>query len=425
MSEAEGLVTSLSSEGQGILRQDNFVVFVPFTAPGDTIRYRITHRKKNFAQGELIKVLHPSPERTLPLCRYYGLCGGCQLQHMTYEAQLKSKHQIVEEAFKRIGKFTQTKVEPVVPAQLNWAYRRHITLKIYPDGDFLAAGYTAVDNQSLINVEHCPIFIPESDPAIQEVQTLLKNFSAKGFSNGSAVLFKAETDQLILCLHFEGTNVFKPEMIDNFLKQHPHWIGMIIHSKDKTSSWGTTKAIIKIDEMRFACSPDVFTQNHPEQSMKIYRQISNMMSSYPGARIMDLYCGIGISSLLLAKQGHQVIGVEYNHESIAFARENAQINGLATPQFIQGDVEQVLHKKLKKEAADWIIINPPRVGITPQVVHEILRRKPQGIIYVSCMPSTLARDLQMLCSQEYKISLVQPYDMFPQTSHVETLVQLN
>lgn len=418
----QGDVLALSSEGQGVLRHNNFVVFVPFTAPGDTIRYRILQQKKNFAQGELLEVLRPSPSRTIPLCRYYGRCGGCQLQHMTYEAQLESKRQIIVDSLKRIGKFTDVNVLPVIPATLNWAYRRHITLKIRYEGDFLAAGYIAVDNISLINIEHCPIFIPENDPTIQEVQSLLKNFSSKGFSEGTAVLFKAGDDQLILSLYFDKTMTFETESIESFLKQYPHWSGIVIHAGGKKMIWGKSTSIIKIDEMRFACSPDVFTQNHPEQSLKIYQQISHIVSQPPGSKVLDLYCGIGITSLLLAKQGYEVIGIEYNQESIVFAKENVRLNGLSTAQFIQGDVEKVLLSKLKKDQAQVVIVNPPRVGITPQVAEEIIRRKPQEIVYVSCMPSTLARDLTYLCTKDYKLSLVQPYDMFPQTSHVETLV---
>ncbi len=477
----QGRVLTLTSEGQGVLRHNNFVVFIPFTAPGDRILYRIINRKKNFAQGELIEVLEPSPIRTVPLCRYYGRCGGCQLQHMTYKGQLESKRQMVEDALKRIGKFPEIFVEPVVAAQLNWAYRRHVTLKIVATEEFLKAGYIAVDHVSFVPVEHCPIFISEDDPAIQELQCLLRNFSTNNFLDGKAVLFKNEDHKLILSLRFKpdlppmngsdsnsfplearknkgailanitplfseplvrasrekitsnmtafigsksGFNksfTFPQGMIEDFLKKYPRWIGIVIHIDEKKWTWGEVKAVIKVDELRLICSPDVFTQNHPEQSLKIYQHVSNLVS-LPHAKVWDLYCGIGISSLLLAKQGHAVIGVEYNHESVELAKENALLNQIETAQFIQGDVEQILQRKLEKP--DVIVINPPRIGITPLVIKEILKRKPKIIIYVSCMPSTLARDLNRLCADGYKISLVQPYDMFPQTSHVETLVQL-
>lgn len=419
----EGLVLNLSSEGQGILRDNHLVVFVPFTAPGDRVRYETVHRKKNFSQGKLLQVLQPSPVRTTPLCRYFGHCGGCQLQHITYEAQLETKRHLIEDAFKRIGKFRDISVQPVEPAKINWAYRRHVTLKIKAEEKTLSAGYVAMDNLSILRIEHCPIFISENNPAIQEVQDLLKHFSAKNFSEGSAVLFKTSSDQYILSLYFKSSVNFPPDLIDNFLK-NSKWIGVILQIQEQKMTWGTTTALMQIEGMSFICSPEVFTQNHPEQSLKIYQKISEIAAQSPGSKIFDLYCGVGISSALLAKQGHHVVGVEYNPLSIKFAKENAQINGLATCRFLQGDVEQVLKNHLKKENADLILVNPPRTGLAPQVVVEILKRNPKEILYVSCMPSTLARDLNLFCAQGYKISHIQPYDMFPQTYHVETLVCL-
>lgn len=421
----QGKVLSISSDGQGIIRQNNFVVFVPFTAPEDIILYRILLRKKNFAQGELLEILEPSPKRIQPFCRYYGTCGGCQLQHITYEAQLESKRQIVEDTLTRIGQFLNVEVKPVIPAMRSRAYRRHITLKIVAEDHTLNAGYVSIDNKSLIRVEHCPIFIPEEDSCIQQVQHLIKELSVKNFSNGKVIFFKTENNQLILNFQFEKLENYKnlEEIVRNFLNSSPRFIGIMIQDKEKKHSFGTTQEILHISEMQFACSPNVFTQNHPEQSLKIYQQILEIIH-LNCLKILDLYCGIGISSLMLAKGGHEVIGVEYNHESIEFAQENARLNHLKA-KFIEGDVEKVLLNKLRNITADAIVINPPRIGVTTKVIDEILKRKPHQIVYISCMPSTLARDLKILCAKDYKLNLIQPYDMFPQTSHVETLVVLN
>lgn len=417
-----GEILTLSSEGKGVIRHNDLVVFIPFTAPGDKILYRIVLKKKNYADGVLVEILHPSPKRTQPPCRYYGRCGGCQLQHITYEAQLESKRQIIIDALKRIGKFSAIPVQPVEPAKQYWAYRRHITLKVRREEESLTAGYISVDNETLIPVEHCPIFIPENDPSIQQVQKLLKNFPSKGFSEGTAVLFKTDFNQLILYLKFDQALDLPISSIESFLKQYPRWIGISVLAGRRKRTWGETQSVIEFNDMRFICSPEVFTQNHPEQSLKIYQQISDRVSR--GTKVLDLYCGIGISSLFLAKKGCNVVGVEYNPEAIKFALHNSEINALTSPRFIQGDVEHVLQNQLKKESAQVVILNPPRIGIKPQVIDEVIKRKPQSIIYVSCMPSTLARDLAKLCTQDYKISFVQPYDMFPQTSHVETFVHM-
>lgn len=419
----QGEVVALSSEGHGILRHQNLVIFVPFTAPGDMISYRILHHKKNFAFGELLEVLESSSHRAIPLCRYYGHCGGCQLQHLNYQMQLNTKSLAIEAALKRIGKMDHPCVQPVIGAELNWNYRKHITLKIKPYETYLIAGYVTIDNQTLLPVKHCPIFIPDHDPVIQEVQGLLKNFSSQEFSEGSAVLFKAFNEQFILQLRLENPLKLNSKTFENFLKNHPRWLGVILRDGKNRRTWGRTEAFIEMNGMQFICSPEVFTQNHPEQSAKIYQTILSLVGSPPAKKILDLYCGIGISSLLLAKESHSVIGVEYNPLSIKFAQQNSQMNALNNVTFLQGDVEKILQGKLKHSSADTIIVNPPRIGLTPLVIQEILRRKPQHILYISCMPSTLARDLKTFMPQ-YEVILVQPIDMFPQTMHVETIVHL-
>ncbi|WP_213156170.1 23S rRNA (uracil(1939)-C(5))-methyltransferase RlmD [Neochlamydia sp. AcF65] len=419
-----GKVIALSSEGQGIVRENNLVVFIPFTTPGDTIRYHIVKRKKNFATGKLLAVLKPSLQRAKPLCRYYGECGGCQLQHLAYEAQLKNKREIIENALIRIGKFSKVTVLPVVAARMNWMYRRHITLKIIPHQGFSRLGYIAIDNQTILPIKHCPLFLAEEDLALAEVQTLLGKISSQQATEGKATLFKTEASHLILSLNFEKLDKIEAEIIEEFLKQFPRWKGVIIKGGSKKWVWGDPTNFLAVGDLKFLCSPEVFVQNHAEQSLKIYQQIIDLLSHKKQATILDLYCGIGISSLLLSQQDHRVIGIEYNPLSIAMAKENAYLNRLTTPQFIEGDVEKILQKEMHGQHADIIILNPPRQGITPTVGAEILRRCPQEIIYVSCMPSTLARDLSFICVKGYKISLIQPYDMFPQTSHVETLVHL-
>lgn len=420
----EGEVLTLSSEGFGILRQNDLVIFVPFTAPGDKIRYRIEKQKKNFAIGILIEVLEASPNRIQPLCRYFGRCGGCQLQQMKYDAQIESKQQIVHEALKRIGKFKNIPLQNIQPAELYWAYRRHITLKIHAKDQILQAGYVSIDHVSILDVKQCPIFIEEDNTVILELQFLLKNISSHGFSSGSATLFKTQNKKFILNLRFENPLVFENSYFEEFLNQHKRWLGVILYEGNRRKTWGVTQEGLEIDGMSFSCSPDVFTQIHPEQSLKIYQQIAQITGKKSSLKIWDLYCGIGISSLLMARQGHAVLGIEFNHAAIAFAKENAILNKVTSVSFLQGDVQQVLRKKLRIEKPDVILVNPPRVGIDPHVAEEILKRKPKEIIYISCMPSTLARDLNILCKKDYMLTFVKPYDMFPQTYHVETLVHL-
>lgn len=417
----QGEVTGFSSEGQGLLRQGQLVVFIPFTAPGDRIRYQISTQKKNFARGQLVDILQASPARVTPLCRYFGQCGGCQLQHIHYSEQLKYKQQIVLDALKRIAKMPNSQVEPVIPATLNWAYRRHVTLKIRPEEGHLKIGYIEVDQHTVLPIESCPIFISDHDTAIKELQSFLKVFLLDLTSEGRATLFKTHSDQLILSLQFEKNLKHNPEIPQVFLQNHSRWAGILLSVGHKKETWGQTQTHISINQLKWVCSPEVFTQNHPEQSTKIYHQITELLKGSTKS-ILDLYCGIGISSLLLAQQGHGVTGMESNPLSITLAKESARLNGLSAT-FMTGEVENLLNQ-LPRTKYDAILINPPRIGISPIALKRILRLKPREMIYISCMPSTLARDLALICSQGYQIQLIQPYDMFPQTYHVETLVHL-
>jgi 23S rRNA (uracil1939-C5)-methyltransferase len=420
----EGEITGFTSEGQGILRQNNFVVFVPFTALHDKVTVELTEKKKSYGIGQLLDILEPSLSRIDPRCVYYENCGGCQFQHINYEAQLEAKRLIVENALKRIGKFEQIDVPPVISTTLNWAYRKHVTLHLRAEDQKFSMGFIAQDNHSLVEVEGCPIFIDEKDSLIQEVRTFISNFKPLKAIRGTAVLFKATHEKLILKLDFDQTVQFKADDVKDFLAKHPRFLGISLQQKDQHVTWGEIHTYLKINGMDFICSPFVFTQNHPEQSVKIYHQILKSFENDTPSKILDLYCGIGISSLLLAQKHATVCGIEYTPQAVEFAKQNAIYNGIKNAQFLQGDVEEILMHQLKKETFDLIVTNPPRIGMTPGVIEQILQKKPKAILYISCMPSTLARDLQLLCKESYKIEFIQPYDMFPQTSHVETVVKL-
>ena len=173
-----GRIVGLASEGQGIVRHEGLVTFIPYTAVGDSVSYETIKRKKNFAIGNLLQVIEPSPERTTPLCQYYGTCGGCQLQHIKYEAQVEYKRKWIEDALKKIGKFENTVVPPVTPANLQWAYRRRVNLVLRRHGDAFQAGYIATDNKSLVAVETCPIFIEKNDPIIKLCRKYVRNLRA-------------------------------------------------------------------------------------------------------------------------------------------------------------------------------------------------------------------------------------------------------
>jgi 23S rRNA (uracil1939-C5)-methyltransferase len=418
----EGTISTIAFGGQGIMREKGLVIFIPFTAVGDVVKCRVTEVKKSFAQGELVEIIEPSAERVVPPCPYYGTCGGCQLQHLNENAQVKYKLEAVTDAFKRIGRLSFP-TPTLIPATLNWAYRRHITLHLKPQTGCFEAGYITSDNQSIIAVETCPIFNEANDPVIQELQAFLKKLPNPQKTDGRVTLLKNQRGKYIASFYFKDLAIDRTPF-KHFLQTSALFEGLLIAGQDKPILLGDCFSTLAIEGLTFHFTPQAFVQNHPEQSLKIYQQICSLVGSKKDLRILDLYCGFGITSLLLARLGHQVTGVEYNAEAIKFAEVNSYSNHLKDKTlFIQGDVERVLPKR-QEAGRDLIIMNPPRQGLTPAVKQSIVKAQPKEMIYVSCMPSTLARDLAYFCENGYKIENVTIYDMFPQTAHVETLVHL-
>lgn len=415
-------VEGIAFGGKGIARQDGFVLFVPYTAPGDVIKCRITQKKKTFANAELLEILSESPLRAIPRCPYFGTCGGCQLQHLSYQSQLDYKQQTVSDALKRIGHL-QVKVQPTVSSNQKWEYRRHVTLTLRSFQNRIVIGYISNDNASLLEVKKCPIFIPLEDPLIQLISEALYNFYPAPFHEGKLTIFKSEKEQYLLYFQLP-TNIEDHSFFTHLLADVKPLSGIVVKAANNYFSFGETQLQCSLEGMIFSFMPGAFIQNHPEQSQNIYKNVITLAQKSQPKRVLDLYCGIGISSLLLAKEGFSLCGVEENPLAIELAHQNAITNKIDNVQFIQADVQQILKDCLKKYF-ELVIVNPPRVGLDPRVIKTLLQHPPKEIIYISCMPSTLARDLSLLCDRIYEIKYCQPFDMFPQTAHVETLVHLS
>lgn len=423
----EGEIEKIAFGGEGILRHQGVVTFIPFTAPGDIVLASITQKKKNFSKGHLEKVLISGPDRIEARCPYFQKCGGCQLQHISYQAQLQYKKEAVEDALQRIGKLACPPLI-MVGTHLNWNYRRHVTLQLQPHNNKFQAGYIAVDGFSLLKISCCPIFINEKNDLMIKLQNFVSKIPNSQSVEGKLIVLKKTEEKFILLFRFPAEMKLDFDLFERELSLYDYIQGIVIEIEGRQTVYlGDPFVIIKIDDLSFRFTPETFVQNHPEQSLNIYRQVSAIVHSISGGSFiegLDLYCGFGITSLLLAQRGHKVIGIENNKKSIEFALENRQLNNIEGADFLLGNVEKVL-PKLRKVKPNFVIVNPPRIGISPSALDEILKVAPKHIIYISCMPATLARDLSVLCGKGYQIKECCAYDMFPQTAHVETLVHLS
>lgn len=413
MMEIIGDVSSLAFGGKGVVRVEGLVVFVPFVSPGERIRARITKEHKRFAEGELVEILAPSPLRVAAPCPYFGQCGGCQLQHLRYEEQLKQKQNFVTDALQRIGKIHLDSPLPIVPAHPIWGYRRHVHLSLEVFEGHYRAGYICIDGSTHLPITQCPIFMPTKLDLLQIVSDLIPEGDAR------LGIYKNK-DQFIIS--YEFSNNFPSNLEKAALKQlaqYPQIQGITARCPTKTKTWGNIHGTFSVDPLEIIFTPWAFVQNHANQSANIYRQ----MVELSGKSVLDLYCGMGSLSLLLAYQGATVTGVECSEEAIRLANLNALQNNLKA-EFICDDVAKRLPQLLQK-SWDTVIINPPRTGLDPMAREALLKARPKQILYLSCMPATLARDLAAAQQAGYQIGFCQAYDMFPQTTHVETLVELN
>ncbi|MFA6915529.1 MAG: methyltransferase [Parachlamydiales bacterium] len=393
--------------GAGILRHEGLAVFVPYSCVGDIIECSLTKKKKNFAEGTLLKIISPSPQRIQPLCPVYTRCGGCQLQHVSYPEQLAYKQQTVIDALTRIGKFSQPLVYPTVPAPVRWQYRRHITLHLSQG----KLGYLENDNTALIEPSACLLF--SEDETLFPYLRKLFNKSP----DGRVTLIKS-TDKLLMDAHFASE--FSSELVEE-ISHSPFFSGGRLRSATQENTFGSIEGSLTYEDLTFSFHLGAFLQNHPEQSAAIYRALCNEVSPLKPTKIIDLYSGIGITSCLFSQLGASVECIEYSPAAVKAAKANLKKYAQASWNVIEGPVERLLRNL--KGPFDLAFVNPPRTGMHPSAIQQLLKHQPEHLFYLSCMPSTLARDLQLLSSR-YRLIHCTPFDLFPQTAHVETLARL-
>ena len=361
-------IDDIAFGGEGVGRVDGFVVFVPLVIEGETVEATITEVKKNFARAELEKVISPADMRIEPECEYFGDCGGCQYQHMSYEAQLGMKQKQVADLFERIGGFSQDKVVPVIPCPQPYYYRNRILVRSQWNGKAkkLLVGFRKRNSHWVVEIDDCKIAEPALNAQIPEVRA---NPPKRG---GIKVNLRITPEDWIVPDHsFFQTNYFMlPRMVEAVRK--------------------------------------VFQSNGSEY-------------------LIDTYCGVGFFAIELASLTKRYAGVEYDKGAIKAARENATKFGGDNGEFIEGRTEDLLPGLLSKFDAQntSVILDPPRRGCEPAALEQLREVRPAQVIYISCHPATLARDLNILCADGvYRLEQVIPIDMFPHTQHVECITDL-
>ena len=410
-------IQTIAFGGDGVAKINGLAVFIPFTLPAEQVNIEITQKKSRFARGRLTTIITSSPHRISPPCPYFGSCGGCQLQHSDYPYQLEIKRKFVEDSLNRIGKL-YCFIPPVVPSTTSFGYRRHISLQLeFTHGSwrFGFASYTG----TFLPIQYCLLFDSEENTLLSNLEKTLSSLPPN--LPGRLKILKSSSGYI---LAFSFSHILSPEELSIFtvLADLPSINGVIVQTADKEYSWKQTTLDCCYEEMTFSYSPFSFIQNHAEQSKNIYNYTLSLLQD--AKKVLDLYCGIGISTLLLAKQNSQVLGIEINPIAIHHAQENAIRNGFSKDLFICASADTA-SSYLSSFSPEAVLVNPPKIGLSSSVIQSLITSSAKKIIYISCHPPTLARDCALFAAQGFTLSNLQSFDMFPQTTHVETVVQLS
>lgn len=451
-------ITDVAAEGQSIAKVDDFVIFIPYGAPGDVVDIKIDRKKKRYAEGHIQRMIQPSTLRVEPKCVHFGTCGGCRWQHLPYDYQLQCKQRQVADALQRIGKIELPDISPILGSEKIWEYRNKMEYTFsnkkwltfdqlrsgeeFPDRD--AAGFHipgAFDK--VLDIEKCHL----QDHLGDRIRLFIKQW---GKDNGATfydlreqhgllrtlMVRIASTGQVMVVMAFGEDDREAMDSLMNAVKEaFPEITSLhyVVNTKcndsfadlDITLFSGTPYIEEQMGDLKFRIAPKSFYQTNSLQAKRLYDVVKEFAGLTGEELIYDLYTGTGTIANYLARDASHVIGIEYVEDAIRDAWINSEANGIDNTEFYAGDMKDVLTDDFIKAhgAPQVMVVDPPRAGMHEDVVSVILRARPEKIVYVSCNPATQARDLELL-DAEYKVVAVQPVDMFPHTHHVENVAKL-
>lgn len=435
-------------EGEGIGKVDGtFPVFIQGALKGEKVKVVITKTKKNFAYGKLVDILQRSPERARPECRIYKKCGGCTLQHSSYKGQLDFKWDRVKDCVKKIAKLDPEIVKYPLGMEEPWRYRNKVQLPVGSINGELHIGFFEPRSHDIVNMESCLIQDEVADQVVKLTREWMLKYKIKPYiRNGRYdedgvvrhIMIRRgfETNEIMVVLVTNGEELpYEEEFVDLMLDNIRGLASVIqnvnsektnvILGRKNITLWGDDTISDYIGKYKFNISPQSFFQVNPTQTEVLYGKAMEFAELSGDETVFDAYCGTGSITLFLSEKAKKVYGVEVVSGAIKNARINAKENNITNAEFILGESEVEIPKLIAKGIkADVVVVDPPRKGCEKALLDSITKIDAKKIVYVSCDPSTLARDLQILEEQGYKTVEIQPVDMFPQTSHIENVALL-
>lgn len=439
-------IESLAHGGEGVGRYEGLTIFIPDTAPGDQAEVKITELKKSYARGKVMYLMEPSAERIKPVCPIFYQCGGCQWQHLPYQRQLAEKTKIVKDNIVRIAKLDENLVQDTLGAANPFFYRNKVQFPVGEENGKLIVGFYAPNTHQIISTDKCFIQHNLGDKIAFQTKEIAENFGLKaynettqeGFLRHIMVRVGEKTKEIMLVLVTKEGKIPQEQtflaalheklgsnLVSIYQNINSRQTNVILGEKNRLL-WGKEKIIDYIGELAFAISPLSFYQVNPAQTEILYNKALEYAALTGKETVIDAYCGIGTISLFLAQKAKKVYGIEIVESAIIDAKENAQLNGIKNADFLVGASEKIMPKLYQEGVKPQVIVvDPPRKGCEKAVLEAMAAMQPERIVYVSCNPSSLARDLAYLLELDYVVKEVQPVDMFSQTSHVETVVLMS
>jgi 23S rRNA (uracil1939-C5)-methyltransferase len=452
------LFTAIGAEGKSIARVENQVVFVPMLVPGDIADIQVTRKRKNYMEGRVVRFHTLSPDRIKAPCIHFGVCGGCQWQHLPYDLQLQFKEKQVRDSLERIGKIDLQGFSPITGSPDLYRYRNKLEFA-FSDKRWLTREEVASDKEfnredaigfhlpgffdKVLDIREC-LLQPEPSNAIRNVireyahRDRLTFFNAReksGFLRNLVIRNSLDGNVMVIMVFLYEDEKRRKGLMDHVAEKFPRVTSMFyIINQKKNDSLSDQDPILycgedhlteKIGRLSFRIGPKSFYQTNTRQSVQLYQKAREFAGLTGSETVYDLYTGTGTIACFVADSAKKVIGIEYIREAVEDAEKNAAINRISNVSFRAGDIKSVLSMDFISEhgSPDVIITDPPRAGMHEDVVKSIVEASPQSIVYISCNPATQARDIQLM-SDQYAVSRVQPVDMFPHTSHVENVVLL-
>ncbi|MDT8862497.1 23S rRNA (uracil(1939)-C(5))-methyltransferase RlmD [Alkalihalobacillus sp. MEB130] len=437
-------IEDLTHEGAGVAKVDGYTLFVPNTLPGELVDIKVIKTNKGYGFARLLDIKKESEHRAEPLCPVYHQCGGCQIQHLHYDAQLLSKQKQVKDVLERIGGLKDVTVHPALGMEHPWRYRNKAQVPIGEEGGLVIAGFYQKRSHRIINMDECLIQHEENDQIIRVAKSIANKYGIRAYDEEKhrgtlrhVVARKGKvTNEVMVVFVTRGKELpNKKNIIEEIQEQIPNVKSIVQNINPKRTNvifgdetkvlWGEEYIHDYIGDIKFAISARSFYQVNPEQTKVLYDKALEYANLTGQETVIDAYCGIGTISLFLARRAKHVYGVEIVPDAIADAKRNAELNGITNVDFAVGEAEKVMPWWYAQGIrADVVVVDPPRKGCDQELLDTILSMKPKRVVYVSCNPATLARDLKVLEEGGYVTKEVQPVDMFPHSSHIENVAVL-